>query len=722
MNIVCGAAIFLSAFLLFQVQPLIARLFLPWFGGVPSVWTTCMLFFESVLLLGYGYSHLMAKKVPSGRQMWVHGGVLAVVTAVLAIQTAAWGCPLLPGRDLAPADGSVPLLSLLGLLTVTAGVPYLVVSTTSPLLQSWFARVFPDRPVYRLYALSNAGSLLALLTYPVLVEPHFTLREQAMLWGGGFLVFAGLCCAFGVRASGCSSSRAVTEASRSGPEASSEKGIPIHPDKGDGEAELPKSSAILDWVRWIGLSAIPSAMLLAVTNHVTQEVSPIPMMWVVPMVIYLASFILTFDRDWFYRRPVWTWLLGASSLLCCVALYQGFLMPLGAQVFLFFTLLMAASMVCHGELARRRPSKERLTAFYLAMSIGGALGGIFVGGVAPLAFLGFWELNLSILAAWMAVMMTAEAPKGSLGKVRVWATVAMFAFLLLALSAEMFPKESERLRFRDFYGRYSVRSGLWKDRGRECAAMYSGKTAHGIQCESPDPKDPMSYYNRKSGIGVLLEGVRRENPEGGKVRMAVVGLGVGTLAAYGAKGDEIVFYELNPGVIDLAGGKGGFFSYVRDSQAKVRMVSGDARISMGRDHQERPGEKYDVIVLDAFSSDSVPAHLLTREAFSLYLEMLEPQGVIAAHISNRYVNMLPIFRAISMEMNLEAGISSDPFDWFEDAPWYSQSDWVALDRRGRWRRLENYVGLDGETHLKSELPPILWTDDYAPIYPLIHWR
>ncbi|MDR0965187.1 MAG: fused MFS/spermidine synthase [Myxococcales bacterium] len=702
MNYICAIAIFLSAFLLFQVQPLIARLFLPWFGGASSVWTTCMLFFQCLLLLGYGYSHWMTQKVSPKRQVKIHAVLLGLTLLVLATQFIRWGAPLLPGTDWAPEAGNHPILQLLGLLALTAGLPYLLASTTGPLLQAWFARAFPGKPVYRLYALSNAGSLLALLSYPFLIEPFFRLRTQGVLWAIAFFIFSILCITFGIR----------TQQNTQSPLGAQKKEA-ISEEK-SGEEEKPN---ILHWLIWISLAAIPSSMLLAVTNHMTQEIAAIPFLWIIPMVVYLGSFILTFESDRWYRRPIFIALFCLFSLGCVCSLYLGHSFPIGLQMLSFLGLLGAICMICHGEMARRRPAPRHLTSFYLALSIGGAAGGFFVGVAAPLLFLGYWELNLTMMAAWAAVMLTRPpCPRTTRARMTLGLAAAFLVFLILIFGVEMMPNENEMLRSRDFYGKYSVYRT--ENNSKEVFnTLRNGKTRHGAQQRTPESNVPLTYFSPKSGIGILLQNYRELLPDQRLLRVGVIGLGVGTLAAYAQPGDLFRFYELNPDIISLARGRGDYFSYVKNSKASIETVPGDARISLEREFRENGSNRFDVLVLDAFNSDSIPAHLLTREAFTLYAKHLIPDGVIAAHISNRFIDLEPLFRSIAEEMDFfDISISEDTLD--EKA---FPSTWFFLSSSNQLSRIPGFEKLQKASSTDSKGERLVWTDDYTPLLPMIHW-
>ncbi len=385
-RLVFAVTIFLSAFLLFQIQLIVGKLVLPWFGGTPAVWTTCMLVFQSLLVLGYAYAHLVVAKLAPARQRTVHVAVLALAVIVLGVQVIAWGSVVLPPASWKPTGSVAPAREIVQLLAASVAFAFLVLSATGPLLQGWFARTHPGVSPYRLYALSNLGSLLGLLTYPVVFEPLLPVRTQAALWAMGFVAFAGLCawCASRVPARAESRPDIVTPAD----------------DRPEGRPSW--SLAVL----WLALAGCASMLLLATTNQVSQDVAVVPFLWVLPLCLYLLSLIVCFEWERGYRRVVFVWALGASLAGACVVLHRGLGVKVPLQVAAYSAMLFVACMVCHGELVRLKPGRRHLTAFYLMVSIGGALGGVFVGVVAPAVFSGFWELPLAMtLVAVLTVLV-----------------------------------------------------------------------------------------------------------------------------------------------------------------------------------------------------------------------------------------------------------------------------------------------------------------------------
>jgi len=757
--------IFLSAFLLFQVQLLLAKFILPWFGGSPAVWTTCNLFFEVFLLGGYAYGHLISTRLTPQAQKRLHQIVLLASLAVLGVQAAVWKSPLTPDKSWQPASESAPIVHILILLAVCVGLPFLILSSTAPLLQAWLRQTHPQDSVYRLYALSNLGSLLALLSYPFLVEPWLSLRTQARVWSWGFLGFA-LCCGF------C--------AQRIGKDEGSPATAP-EPAEATATEEGASSPGKMLCGLWLALAACGSISFLATTNQLCREVAVVPFLWVLPLSLYLLSFILCFERkNWYSRR----WLhpaFGAALLAACFLLYQGAWYRLIVQIVVYSAVLFVCCMVCHGELARLKPGARHLTLFYLMVAGGGAMGGVFVAVLAPQVFSGFWEYQAGLggtaallcvvllrdpeswlrqggFSAQFAMMATAvllpvsillAAPesKAARGLFLVLLILFLLALLLnrrrkkengaakgrsvwisslstvgviaLVLVASVRP-EPEKIvaRFRNFYGVLSIYVEDAGDPAEEDYALMSGRTSHGLQFRSEDKRKlPTSYYGEHSGAGLAVVQMREQIQSTGKapdLRIGVVGLGIGTMAAYGRAGDAIRFYEINPRVIQLATDSP-YFSYVKDCPASIEIVRGDARISMTRELERGEHQDFDVLVIDAFTGDAIPVHLLTKEAFAVYLQHLrQPNGVIAVHISNRFLDLEPVVDRAAEEFGLQSvWIAND-----EEDPGVFQSDWVLLSRNAQ---LLNSPEI--QEHSRDEDEPArrvrLWTDDYSNLFQVL---
>lgn len=720
--VVFTAAIFTSAFLLFLVQPMFSKLVLPLLGGAPAVWNTCMLFFQAVLLAGYLYAHLSTRWLGVRRQAVLHLALLACALAVLPIS--------IPAGWQTPGSGS-PVLWLLGLLSVTLGLPFFVLSSSAPLLQKWFSATRhrdADNP-YFLYAASNLGSMLALLAYPVLVEPRLRLSEQSTAWAAGFGVLLLL-------TSGC----AVLLYRTSAPCASE---VALPETKGIVAARVSPTQRM--W--WIVLAFAPSSLLLGVTQTLTTDVAAVPLLWVLPLAIYLLTFILVFARRTVLRQR---WLARAQPFLVIPAIgtiIMGGSYPLPFIIPLHLLTFFVVAMLCHGALARSLPPTRHLTEFYLWMSLGGAMGGVFNVLIAPALFTGVLEYPLVLIFACMLVpgqRWLKDPPRmrlldlvlpvavGAVLSVAVfsayrleeaWGYLAALVTLGLCLvvcfgSAERPIRYGLVLLAVFFGGRpiiNSERNVLFAERSffgvnRVTASsdgkyhlLMHGSTLHGAQStEGTDRLEPLTYYTRTGPIGQVFAALP---PQGAGRRVAVVGLGTGSLACYGSPADRWTFYEIDPVVARIARDSR-YFTFIRDCAPSAAVVMGDARISM---LQAEAGE-YDVIVLDAFSSDAIPIHLITREALSLYLRKLAPGGAIAFHISNRHLNLEPMLRNLAADAGLVALAQADgPREAVYEAP----SRWVVVARGGtdlgaltadeRWKvpRSRDGVGV--------------WTDDFSNI-------
>ncbi len=656
-----GTTIFLSAFLLFQVQPIIGKMILPWFGGGSSVWNACMVFFQVTLLLGYLYAHWLHENLEPRRQALVHVALLAVSLFLLPIAAN----PSWKGSSL-----THPELSVVGLLTVTVGLPYMMLSTTGPLVQAWFARTVRSGTPYRLYALSNLASMSALLSYPVLVEPWLPLRVQTKIWSLGYAAFAVSCGVAAWRAAG---------------------GAPAA-DRARDEAQ----GARPDWktcLLWVALAACPSVLLLTITRHLTQDVAPIPLLWVLPLSIYLLSFILCFDAPRYYYRPAFLaalvaallaagkMLSGSSDVLTGVATLSGCL-------FVF-------CMVCHGELVRRKPHSRHLTLFYLMLSTGGALGGAFVGLLAPALFTGFFEfpLGLTLAAALGAVVVWRES--------RTWmkaaAVVAVCAYAGWMTYEAWDTVTGYRRVMRNFYSQLRVEE--WDDDtvGSK-RALFHGRISHGTQAlKAPWRTQPAAYYCADSGVGRAIRAL-----DGGARKIGVVGLGTGTLAVYGRAGDQIRIYEINPQVEQIARSE---FFYLPESKARVDVVLGDGRLML---EKEAP-QNFDVLAIDAFSGDSIPTHLLTVEAIQRYLMHLKPDGILALHVTNTYLDLQPVVAGAAASLG-RAALLYEYHPPEEDALCHS-TEWALVMSREKAAALPALLA--GGQRMVVRPGFRRWTDDYT---------
>jgi len=708
-----AVAIFASAFLLFGVQPLVGRYSLPWFGGTPGVWTACMLFFQAVLLGGYAYSHGLASRLAPRTQARVHLGLLTVAVLLLGARALWSGSPVAPGPEWRPEGTAFAVPRLLAMLAATIGLPFFVLSTTGPLLQSWFARARPGRSPYPLYALSNAGSLLALLGYPFLVEPWVGRGTQAWGWSVGFVFFAGACavCALEVMKPPAPSAAAAPL-----------DATPVTVDAvGAEHAATGAPPTVSRTLAWLGLSSCASVLLLATTNQLSQDVAAGPFLWVLPLAVYLLTFILAFSQESFYSRTVYAVLLIASGAGVAHAQTQGPQSSLTLQLAAYSVALFAGSMVCHGELYRLRPPPRHLSAFYLWVSVGGVLGALLVSVLAPALFRAYWEYPLALGACCVVALvgMAKQTGEASSRTQRLQRVLRGAMLLLVAghLTYTM-AREQGRARFasRNFFGVVRVMEQSVGDPEHHRFSLLHGAITHGLQYVAPERKAvATTYYTPEAGLGLAIAEQRRLREAVGLppgLRVGVLGLGVGTSAALLKAEDTGRFYEIDPAVIALARGEGGFFSFLRDTPAQVELVEGDARISLERELEAGGPRGFDVLALDTFSSDAVPVHLLTQEAVALYRAHLAPHGVLALHISNVHLDLVPLTLAHARALGLHAALVVHETQG--DA---LRSNWMVLspDREFSWgptftraaarvRRL----GLRGE-------PDFTWTDEKSSV-------
>jgi SAM-dependent methyltransferase len=748
-SLLFAATILLSAFLLFQVQPLIAKLILPWFGGSAAVWTSCMLFFQMALLGGYAYAHWLNGQ-SGARQKFVHVGLLVLSFAAL---------PILPSPWWKPQGAEDPLLRILGLLAVTVGLPYFLLSSTSPLLQSWYSRSNGGGMPYRFFALSNAGSMLGLLTYPVLVEPYLTNRQQAWMWSISYIAFVLVC-------------GLVAWWSRGGGHEVSRAAAPVN------------AAASPNWADrfiWMGLAASASALLLAVTNHLTQNIAAIPFLWVLPLSLYLLSFILCFDSDRWYNRFLFSRLGAIAILGIAYAISSGGgISELKWALSFFCSALFVLFMLFHGELARRRPAPAFLTSFYLMVSVGGAIGGLLIGFAAPYLFTGVYDLQVVIcLAAFLLVYLlwrgrekTAEPAQflqtpgdkatgyvligaltiyivwmfwrartggaqflnasydpwvmlGVAGVIGVWMlwrargsvneSIVMFALMAavaVGMTGYLVHDTWHNLRgsvamARNFYGALYVYDQDTDGKMGPVRVLRHGTIDHGEQFLWPqNQRFATTYYSAGSGVGLAIRNLQMQGP----MNVGVIGLGAGTLTTYGRPGDHYAVYDINPLVLKIAQYD---FRYLRECMATKEIVLGDARLSLEQELSKGP-KQFDVLAVDAFSGDAIPVHLLTREAFALYWRHLKPDGVLAVHVSNRYLALGPVVALAAAEDGKQAMMISNEDD---DDKEISAADWVLVSSRPGFFEQNEIKSVD------SAIKPVTglrtWTDDYSNLYKIL---
>ncbi len=690
--------IFLGALLLFQVELIVGKELLPWFGGAPAVWTTCLVFFQLLLLGGYTYAHVVVRLPPRG-QVAVHVVLVVLSVVLLVLLAVRWPAAIAPGSSWKPAGDADPASQIILLLTVSVGVPFFVLSTTGPLLQKWSVVSLPGGSPYRLYALSNAGSLAGLLAYPLFVEPFLGIRAQASAWSALYVAFA-----FGV----CVSARGLTRRSADVPAAST--AIDAGP--------AVRNPSAWDRILWMGLAGVASALLLSCTNHMCQDTAVIPLLWVLPLSLYLVTFILCFRYDGMYRRWLFPPLFCAALVYCITTMHAGLGASLLAQIAADSGVLLTGCIVCNGELVRAKPGVAHLTGFYLAVAAGGALGGLGVAIVAPRVFSGVWELHASLWGTGAVFLAAFLRDPGAFLHRKPLLIGPLFVLLLAGLAVLTWvlirqagdADENTRYVSRNFYGILLVQ----EEPDMHYLKLVHGRITHGFQfTDSARAGIPTSYYSRESGVGMAIDNhPGRENG----LRIGVVGMGVGTLAAYAGEKDTIRFYEINPAVPRLSGGKEPFFTFLERCRGHVEVAMGDARLSLEREIEEGKSRRFDILALDAFSSDAIPVHLLTDEAFNVYLRHLRgPESILAVHISNRYLDLVPVVHGYALRHGLASAMISSGED--EEGAW--TSDWVLIAAT-RAPLVRDPVGAavtpwDSTTY--REIRP--WTDDYSNLLSVL---
>lgn len=678
--------IFLGAFLLFLVQPIMGKFILPWFGGSSAVWTTCLLFFQLALLGGYAYAHALTKWLEPRRQAVVHLSLLVAALFFL---------PIAPDQAWKPDLNDGPVSRILALLLMTIGLPFAVLSATAPLLQKWFAISRPGESPYRLYALSNAGSVAALALHPFVVEPLMTRQGQSWFWSGGMIAFVIAC-------AGC----AMT-VWRVGPGGQIADGNSRPGDAIGKEPAARRGELFL----WLALSACGSVLLLSTTNEISQDVAVVPYLWVLPLGIYLITFIVCFDKPERYSRRFCGNGFLASLLLLCLALFARNSLHFYARTALYVVSLFFGCMVCHGELVRLKPAVTRMTLFYLAVAAGGAAGGLFVALVAPANFNDYYEHQLALIACAALVgrlfLFSGSTPEKTAPLVeRAWTvTVIAACASMLVYDAWVFRK-SAIFSTRNFYGAVMVHD-FWPGKDSDPVRfLQHDNIIHGYQVMTPEKRrEPTGYYEKSSGGGTALELFRADKPR----RVGVVGLGVGTLAAYGRSGDTFRIYEIDPQVIDAAGN---YFTFLSDSAATIEIAQGDGRLLLERETLQR----FDILMLDAFTSDAVPVHLLTIEAVKLYQRHLKPDGILAFHLSSRNLDLTAVVRAAAEHLGLRHLLvvnAPEPVSiGFYSSEWMLvSSNAVFLDQLARAH--------PGTRRGGSAKTIRLWTDDYTSLLPVL---
>jgi spermidine synthase len=666
--------IFLSAFLLFQIQPIITKMIVPWFGGVASVWITAMFFFQMILLGGYLYAHWSIRSLAPKSQTVVHAVLLTASLLVL---------PVAPSLSWKTAGTELPILRILGLLTVSVGLPYFLLSTTTPLVQAWYARTHKTALPYRLFSLSNLASLMGLLSYPVLVEPHTTLRQQSLVWSTAYGIFVAL----GI---------ALVWVNR--------RPSPYYPGNPVAERETVAVAAsppgVREMVLWLLLAAGASTLLLSTTNHLTENVSSIPFLWVLPLGLYLLTFILTFDYERLYHRKTFIWLtmIALGGMAFAINRWGAFT-SVKIVIPAYSAGLFICCLFCHGELVRRKPHPRHLTSFYLMLSLGGALGGLLVGLLAPAVLRGNFELPFALALCAVLLLVVAQRHSGRITKIACWAIsigviIATFNYLVV------FTKNL-RVMDRNFYGSLRV---LGKKVGTpyETRALVHGRIIHGEQYVSPVARnEPLGYYSTISGVAHALK-LLRPSP----LRIGVIGLGAGTLSAYAEPNDVLRFYEINPLVEKLARTE---FTYLADCRGHVEVVLGDGRLSL----EGEPAQHYDLLVVDAFNGDAIPVHLLTKQAMELYFRNLKPTGILALHLTNNHLDLAPVVKVLAQHLGKHALFVTNE----------SQVDWnisAALWALVSSERIAPPTTTATRAWDAVSRPDLrVWTDDYNNLFQIL---
>lgn len=704
--------IFISAFLLFQIQPIIGKIILPLFGGGVSIWTSCLLFFQCFLLFGYYYAHRLSVQFTLNKQIKIHCTLLVISLIFLL---------LFPIQVSSSSVNGEPLWDIIKVLVITIGLPYFILSSTSPLVQRWFSYAETGRQPYRLYSLSNIGSLLALLSYPFIIEPKLPLMKQSSYWSFGYFIFVlssiFLMVYLSKKLNIISQNTAQNELIN------------------DNEENKDKSNnSLLISFMWVFLSALGVVLLISTTNTMTQEITPIPFLWILPLCLYLLTFIICFHHSRWYVRWCWFGLFILSAYAAMVAYFMGNGLDIISVTIIYSFALFSACMVCHGELVNIKPkNNNQLTRYYLYIAAGGFLGSVFVSFGAQNLFDHYIEFPLSILAVLAVFMLrlilnsrfeknddnlqVSQNRLGVLfGKHKRLKLATGFAFVILSY---MFifnfqSKFSNKIAAsRNFYGVLYV-NDVVNVGGREERRLMHGNTLHGLQPAYPLNLMPTLYYQNNTGVSYAIRYAQKHSIT--PIKVGVIGLGVGTLAAYGRKGDRFDFYEINPDVEVFANQ---YFSYLENSSADIEVILGDARITLeeqllrsktGADHL------YDVMVVDAFSSDAIPSHLLTKEAGELYFKHLSPNGLVAFHISNKQIDLFPIMKGLANNLNASTYYFNTIASVFTENN--TPSKWVILTRNADFASSKFVQEFQSNWPEESDYA-LLWTDDYNDLLSVI---
>jgi len=668
-----------------------------------------MLFFQVGLLVGYSYAHVISKYLATKKQVIVHFVLLGLSLLLL---------PITPSEVLKPDDVDSPAMNIILLLLSTVGIPYILVSSTGPLLQQWFNKQYPEKSPYRLYSLSNLGSLLALLTYPFIVEPNLGLNTQTILWSIGYGIF--------ILACGWAGMTLYNSLSN----------LPLTLNQAESTEEKEQQMSWLDPLLWIAFSACGSILLLAATNFICQDVAVIPFLWILPLSLYLITFIIAFDSPRWYIR--WIWILALVLIIPKIfwmleGHYDLDKTDLMEQIITYLAGMFLAVMVCHGEMVRLKPPAKHLTFFYLMVSLGGAIGGGFVTFIAPEIFADFWEwpigLVLTLLLAGVSLVRkpgfdlpTFISSKFSEPKFSVWVISPTCIVMVLVGGSVYFGlkitefqdsfSEDVLASNRNFYGVIRVIESS-KGSSLHKYKMYHGQINHGIQFQEPKMmRKPTTYFSSHSGIGLAIRRhPKRLNDQG--IHLGIIGLGSGTIGVYLKPKDKFVYYEIDPDVERIARQ---YFTYLNDGGEQIEVVLGDGRISMERELKKQGSRKFDILAIDAFSGDAIPIHLLTREAFELYFQHLNSDGVLAVHISNRYVELEPLIYNMGKKFNMDTVLVKKGKN---RAKGIKGSTWVLISNNQEFMQHPRVLAYVDRWPTVVQQKQIIWTDDYSNLVELL---
>lgn len=674
------STILLGSFLLFQIQPLIGKIITPFFGGSAAVWTSCMFFFQTFLLVGYLYSHAITKLTIS-KQATIHCTLTLCCLLFLPISVELFHLT---------ASNESPITDILATLFFAIGIPYLLLSTSVPMLQKWDSLLNQKESStnYYFYAFSNVGALLGLLSYPFIFEPQLSISTQKTIWSISFLSYS----AFVLYISFLVIKRS--------------KGVQL----ADSEKKSKTSLPLLKQLYWLALSSTGVILLLTITNATTQNIPPVPFLWVLPLVIYLATYIFSFSRKNFYHRWMTASFFVLSSICTAILYHTNAIFDIYTQLVIYSITLATGCMICHGELAKSSPKEEHLTKYYLNISLGGFLGGLFVSVISPIAFNEFLEFPIGILLTMSLLLMGSIRTSYQESLFSIIRAKQLALFFGIVSFVGMFSylntsyKKFDVLTSRNFYGTLSVKD--IEVEGIKERRLVDGMTSHGAQSLDPEIKHlPIAYFSHKSGIGIVLTELKKS----ANLNMGVIGLGTGTLSAYGEQGDNIEFFELNPNVVRVAKN---YFTYLSDSKANITITLGDGRLSLTKRPEDSP--LFNVLVIDAFSSDTIPKHLLTLESFQLYWQNLSKDGVLALHISNNYIDLLPVVKAAASKMGMQLMYFSQS-NSAEDG---TSADWMIMTNNQSL--ISNRV-LANKSNDKSieKAKEIIWTDSFSSLLHVV---